>query len=246
MPKRSYARKAKRKTAYRKKRKGFRGIMRGKKRMSKPSSLTLRRPTAFPDSIFVKLRYTDLVDIEWDINAIPGLARYSINSPYDPQVSGGGRYNTQPYGYDQWSAIYGSYRCAGSSIRVHSMPTASTTYTNQQVRLTIFPTPISSTSVTDIQMFQQIPYSRTSSTSIYQRSAINHYISVRKLCGISKATFEGDPFYAAGIATDPTNQCYWMISAAPFQEVGPAGAATVKVIITYYVQFFNRKLVSSS
>lgn len=203
--------------------------------------------TMYPDTAFVKLRYTDLVLISWDTNSIPGLARYAINSPFDPQVSGGGTYNTQPYGYDQYSAVYGSYRCAGSSISLHALPFTTASVSEQQIRLTCFPTPVASTSVTDIQMFRQIPYTRSKVGTFYDGVVIKNHITVRKLAGISRATFQGDGGYSAVVGSDPVLQAYWMVSAQNFsQTTGTPAGCYVAVSITYYVQFFNRKLVASS
>lgn len=243
MPKRR--RTTKKRRHGRKRRKTYR---RRSKRRSRASTLTLRSPSAFPDSIYVKMRYTDLVTISWDTNAIPGIARYALNSPFDPQVSGGGAYNTQAYGFDQWAAIYNIYRCAGSSIRVRAIPSTNS-FDAYHWRLSVFPTVVSSASVSDIPLQYQIPYSKTVVGNVYQGRAtsISHYMSVRKLAGVTKTTFEGDPFYASVITTDPANQMYWMLVANQSnQRTGAPAGIDCTVDLTYYVQFYNRKLVASS
>lgn len=72
----------------------------------------------FPQQVKVRLRYVDVLTMTSTAGAITKNA-FSMNSLYDPDYTGVGH---QPYGFDQWGALYQYYTVLGSKLTCHWSP----------------------------------------------------------------------------------------------------------------------------
>ena len=78
-----------------------------------PRKLAIKR-NPFPLSTICQMKYVDQISID----AVGGLTAsyfFRANSIYDPNYTGAGH---QPYGHDQYMALYDQYEVIKSSIRV--------------------------------------------------------------------------------------------------------------------------------
>lgn len=97
-----------------------------------------------------------------------------------------------------------------------------------------------------------IPYGFTKESSTSRAVGFpirgSRYMSVRKLFGISKTSFDanlgdGSNSFAPGVTQTPdiNHQFFWMIRIhAPYAQGGSANVYRIRVWITYYAEFFER------
>lgn len=192
----------------------------------------------FADSVNVKLNYVQNIIIN------PGVAIGSYvfrgNSLYDPDYTGGGH---QPMYFDEYSAIYNKYRVLGCSIRIdaNNASTASALY------FICFP-------ATDIGVItsisQALEQGRAKSPKIiplgqtYSSSRLKQYVSTRKVLGQSKVQVMDDD-NAAITTANPFQIWYWNLFWESTDSISNILSHCI-VKLTYYCQFFDKKVASQS
>lgn len=224
MPAKSLYKKRYRKRKYRKKRKS---------KKNKMSSLSLRGVSVMPDTLFCKLRYSDVANMA-NVSG-SGTLVYSLNSAFDPDVTGVGH---QPLGFDEWSAFYSHYEVLGSSIRADPQATTGV----NPIQIALFPSRDDIPQI--ITTSREQPYSKisnyTSSTGA-QFASLSNYMSVKKFEGRSTNSIN----FAAATNSNPSTRFYWILNAQDTSG-GDISTVTWQIDIVYYIKFFRRLTLTQS
>lgn len=200
--------------------------------------ITHMRGNGFSDQTSARLTYVQNLVLS------PGLSfttyAFRGNSLYDPDYTAGGH---QPLYFDQYSEIYNKYRVMGCSIRVdtNNASTASALY------FIAFPSTETGSLLSISAALEQgrakapkiIPLGQTMSSA-----RLKSYCSTRKALGQTKTQVMDDD-NAAGIGANPLQIWYWNL----FWESTDGSSAVIThaiVKLTYYVQFFDRKIAVQS
>lgn len=196
------------------------------------NSLVIRGPTITPDSVYVKMHYSQNINL----NAAGGAYIEQIfrgNSIQDPDFSGVGG---QPLGHDQWAAFYNKYQVMGSKITIRAVtrptPTSGGTLVVAPVDL--------STGFTGILQAAEAPYAKSKVISPFNN------VETRMQCYMgTKAKFgyrntEELNILAALFGANPQEEFFWSVSAAPLDGTGTINIDLLCQIV-YYVKLFDRK-----
>lgn len=229
---------------YRRKRYRNRNIRRRNKFQSRnfgkraASVSTFRSGSIISDRFFTKLKYNDVRNLT---NAAQPYQDYIYrgNSIFDPNFTGAGN---QPQGHDQWSAFYNQYRVYASKISVNFI-----TNGNVQAQTIAIVPNLNSTSFIDQIRVIETPYSRhgaLAANSGIGRQVLTNFMQTSKMWGVDKQAVGSDDLFRAGVGNNPVNSWYWHVFA---YDMGAAQANVfVKVVITYYVEYFDRVQLDTS
>lgn len=208
---------------------------------SRPSTSVMRGPSGFPDRIKIKLKYADTLTY----TVTSGVAVYNQwrgNSLFDPDYTGTGH---QPYGYDQWTAFYSQYRVYGSSIKVQPIIEGSGSSGAISCWTAAWPS-VSSTLPSYPYPLEETPYCRTKYFNYYNTLKLStHYMSTAKIYGQSRKVIDAEDNYASTTASNPNNGWFWTVVGGTADE-STSSSFRMNVILTYYVEFYSRKYISSS
>lgn len=186
-----------------------------------------------PDSTYVWLRTTNFA--AWTISATTGVwFTLKLNSAFDPT---GTLAATQPYAFDQWSALYNNYRVHRTKVSVQPV----TPYTTGGLVILGHPSSnttnenfVNSTGDPDAK-YMLIP--STSGGDVSRKLQFD--IPIRNWSGLTKEEFEGDPVYAAIVSQDPATILYLKLAVLS-NGASISTSADVITTIEQYVQFYNR------
>lgn len=193
---------------------------------------------AFPKRLFVPMVYSsDLITLTCTVGA-GAYHLMSQNSLYDPDITGSGH---QPYGFDQWSAMYNYYR-----VHAFKMKMCAVNQTDTQPITIVFNTNSVTSGPTDIDTAKETP------NAITRRGGANKtpvcletYRTLAFTCGVPKRNVATDDLFRAAVNTSPSIQRTMQVWAQPFDQ---ATTVTVKfeIKIKYYSEFYGPKNVSQS
>lgn len=252
-----------RKTGFRHRRSGFsrrrfhRGGFRrtgrrvfGRKRMSRPTTKVIRAPTGISDRVFVKLRWSNVINFIQTAGAA-AVHTVKLNGINEPDGT-----NHLPYGSNQWDQFYQNYRVHGSKITVRpSYPDSAGTGSST---ITVVPLNNGGDPVlTADYPLDEMPYRKWITSNPYniagRSTEITSYMSTCKIFGVDKQTVRSEDGYAAptfsnksiGAWGDPVNIGYWLVVAFPSNGTD---SITMQMAITveYYIEFFNRTTLAFS
>lgn len=193
------------------------------------STNIVRMPTLLPDRIKTTLRYRQ--SITYTNSTGFGSNCFSLNSIYDPNVTGGGH---QPLGYDQWGAFYQQYEVKSSSIKAMILPPS----LSCPVRFVIYPS-TTSTTITDSKTAAEQPYARATvinSTVVSPGNTLRHRMSVRRLEGRNTASIN----FTAPFGSSPTLERYWHTIIFSLDDATDISSILVDFEILYHTILFNR------
>lgn len=194
--------------------------------------MAISKTIGFPESMQVRLRYDQTVT---HTSASTQLQIFAGNGPYDPDVTGSGN---QPNYFDNYTAIYGRYRCLGSTIRVQFYNASSTI----AVRTVVMPSDVV-TAPANVMNAAGNPYAKLNligtSTSGNNQKTISNSITTARINGKSKSQIEASDTYQSLINTVPADLWYWFIQT---EDLGLASAQNLimDVSIIYTVQFTDK------
>lgn len=194
------------------------------------TSTSKLRGTAMPDSILVKLKYTDIKQIP---DGADFRFSYIGNSPLDPSsitpTSG------NALAYTEWSSFYEEWICYGSSCRVRIINKNS----NIGIFCALYPQDTINPAPDYLTAASQ-PYSKTILVSPLNSGgavkSMKNYISFKKL----KGAFVNDTDYSGNTGASPSDKWFWHGLAASTNFV-TTFAMTLEVDLVYYMKFYNRK-----
>lgn len=228
-----------------------------KRRLSKLTRVVVRNRVQ-PDTVFVKLTQefiAKLTNTEATIGDVPSLSFYIHgNDVYDPDGTFG---SGQPTGFDQWIAFYNNFLVHYSKATVEYVAytdSASVVDPVQPVRCTLVPVTESSYSGVN---FQEQPYARTklvlpggqaSGWGSTNKVVISNRMYTKKMLGVKDLL--DDPNVKGTASASPNNLFYWLVYAegtqAALAENASSITAFIRVRVTYYTQFLERKAIVDS
>ena len=198
-----------------------------RKRKSRISSLTLRRPTLFPDSLLTKMVFYESI-IFADAGGGQVNETYMMNDIFEPKVGA----TVRPLGWDELSQIYNRFEVFTSKILVRA------------VNSTIVPcefiiVPSSDSTIEAINVARTYPYARLWHIgSVEAKNGIKnmpHMMNIRKFEG-RRST---DISYTGSITSSPVNRRFWQISSE--SQTGTSSySLNLDVRIVYYVKWYIR------
>lgn len=195
----------------------------------------------FARSIATKLRYIDIITIN------PGLAsaagkHFSCNDLYDPDRTGVGH---QPMGTDEYFALYSSATVVGSKITATAISgDTSGTAGSYNIGIQVQDTLTSETDQivlmenSDTTFKSVAPLSSNNKTTLTKRFGTKKFFKVKDILG--------NETYACSASASPSEEAYYYLWAAPFDNASDNGAIAVRVIIEYLVVFHDVKLLGQS
>lgn len=198
-----------------------------------------------PDRYFTKLKYS----LNQNIQDASGGSGYNTgltivgNNLYDPELNLGG---TQPLGFDQLEAMYKNYRVYASkvSVKVHALSGGGLTGV-QPYYCSIYP--YVGTLPNDPNAYAratQFPYNKTLTRNAYDSSPIiKQVMSTNKIYGVAKSAVKSENDFQAQVSTGPINEWYWRVCFGQLDLSATSNARyIIQVKITYYCEFFNRRI----
>lgn len=192
-----------------------------------------------PDAIFVKLRFVTGLSI----NGTSIASRvFRGNSAFDPDFTGVG---SQPFGFDEWSALYNRYEVYASAISVHARSEQATVSSLSMISLTP-----SLTSVIPASGFDVIGEARTRKRMLQHITGgpptfIKSFMSTRKMFGASKSYVNNTDFSAtAGL--NPNQVWFWHLVIQQVTGAATAVDSECFIEITYYLKWFERTPLARS
>lgn len=201
----------------------------------------------WPLTFYTKLTYAEAyVSTQSSVGGITGNPlEYSLNSLFDPNISGGGH---QPYGFDQLTPMYSAYRVIGCSIQI----TCDWTDANPRTQLVWKIRPSSNPAVFAGYMKQDF-MERPMCGIIYhvpnangERTVVDlGYFPINEVEGISKAEAMAQINYGSGVTTGPVLQPRVQLGCV--SESGENSVyARFSIRLTYHSIFFLRSTVTPS
>lgn len=186
--------------------------------------------SGFPESKLVKLRYVETIPITESTLSYANYL-FSCNNIYDPNTTGTGH---QPYGHDQWAALYNHYEVLGSKITV--IATASLA-TNLGAIVGI--------QLSDDQTIAVNTNELMENNKSRYRVLVSGNGPVRLVQNWSqKKNFpgkRGDDNLQALFGQSPTEQMYYNIYMGSGSGLVPLTSVCLQVQIDYIVKIFERK-----
>lgn len=200
------------------------------------------RSSAVPDRMFSRLKYVAAHEVAFSAFGLPAVHQYRTHSLFDPDFTGVGH---QPLSFDQYSSIYNRYRVYGVKYRC----TFACLDTANQADVFVLIRP-NLTTPTVLETILEHPYTKKaviapegSGGSI---KTISGYVSNPKILGVSKQRYRNDDQFQALVGANP-------LSAGPLITFGIASpraslgtSAILRLELTYYCEFFDRKSLLQS
>lgn len=238
--KRQYRRKRSYKPRYKRNR-------RFKSKYRRQTSMISRNAIA-PDIAFTKLKYT----VTDNYTALPSPSAtlatnfsngrlYRGNDVYDPQSTSG---TVSATGFQQWcdqTGLYQEFVVHASKIKVEIINLATAA-----LSVALYPLMESNATITTIDGNEQA-YARTAfvgSSSGNNKVVLKNFMKTKKMIGCKDLSDDNLNYGQYNSSPNPANIWDWAID---FVQL-PAGSSdfSMKVDITYYVQFLQRPVVSIS
>nr|WAE42350.1 MAG: capsid protein [Cressdnaviricota sp.] len=236
--KRSFARR--RTPAYRARRSTYRART-APRRIARRSSRRTRPATQFPSQMMTKLKYNTHSALS--VSSLGGASfAYSLNSPYDPQISSGGGSCS---GYEQWAGMYENYLCYGAKFVLTAYPKSNT----DQMLIGLAPVvggghyPSTTLAYSDWLTESKYAIYRVAPQYVegnnYQPIRLKKYFSVKKLQQLSHLGTDTANFSGATAGDPPIQPVVALIIA--FQDMSGDANVVYDICITYYTLFYNPK-----
>lgn len=181
--------------------------------------------------LVTKLRYSQVVSHNNGV-ADAGMYQFRLNSPYDPDYTGGG---SQPPFYDRMAGLYNTYRVLSAKYRIKS------SYLSGTVQSLVVWTSTTATAVSSLQsaLSQLDSHNITMcSFSDPDSNCIQRWLPMEKAFGVEKAEIETDSDYGANSGANPTKISYLNLYSGNLTGTTTSTAASI-VEITYYVEWCN-------
>lgn len=204
--------------------------------------MAISRTPGFPDKMFVKLKYSDIIAMTYGGLGVPAWIQFRGNSIFDPYYTGVGH---QPLCHDQWAVFYNRYRVRGCKYFI----TMANNNTTEHVEVFLQHRPNSSVSSV-VETIRESPYTmhkQTLSPETGGKSVgyMRGYHSVAKTRGVTPGRIKFESDYQAVFGNNPPIESFINIGIN-----NPNSSTSVlvyaRVDLTYYVEVFDRKQQSQS
>lgn len=213
-------------------------------RRSRTTKLKIyRNPNVVPDTKIVKHRYVDTFTLSAGAG-LPASRVFRANSIFDPDQTGVGH---QPLGTDEWSVFYNHYNVIGSKVTAQFISVAEVGSASA-CHVGVLLKDNSVVLINPVTIMEQA-HSRygilTSANATQMSSKINGFYSPRKFFGI-KDIGDNRTLLGANVGSNPSEDAYFHIYAAPVNSTAAIDAINVIVTIEYLVQYSERKSLLQS
>lgn len=208
-------------------------------RKKKAYSGTLRVPklrNAVTDRMMCKLKYADVKTLTSTTGSV-ATHQFAINDLFDPDYTGTGH---QPLYFDEYAAIYNKYKVFGCKYKI--MILSKTDDVNGM--LSINASDDSTTPVSSATEFMEQGNARQAVVSGQEgqnRKYITGYFSIKKLLGVKN--LQDDDFRTA-VSTNPSNRVFMNLCYQSFDS--GTSSLNVAIVLTFYSEFSNKKLIGQS
>lgn len=213
-----------------------------RKKKSSPYTTVYRSETAgLPDRYYCKLKVCDNFQVGSGSNP-SALEHYRLNSLYDPYYGSGGH---QPRGFDQLSQLYNSYRVHKARVVFNA------NYVDESSQLWFGLLAADN----ELPGFAWIYDACEKPGTIWYKQTNRdraHFLKktydLPRLFGMTKEQYRTNPSTAALCTANPSEVAYVGLGCANLDEVTniDTDAVNYNVTITYYVEFFDRKMLATS
>lgn len=217
-----------------------------KRRKTRRVARRYRRPAPiargpFPAERVVKLKYCNTGYLSNAPSGALASKQFKANSVFAPEVS-----TKQPYGYDQWAALYNHYVVLGSQIRIYAAPTPGTDNQQAPMAVGIMLTDEATFPYTDYTT--AIEHNRSSFTMFQQNkgqkmSLVKNY-SAKKFYNI-KDVKDNVTRIGGTTGADVSEGAYFILWQQPIDSTS-ATVSRYVVVINYIVMFSEPKDVPGS
>lgn len=201
------------------------------------SNYVISKSSPIPDRFFTKLNYTELITLSY--TGTLKTYQYKLNDIYDPNYTGTGH---QPMGHDTFAILYGKYRVYGAKYSI-SFSNTNVTYQGEAI-VQLRPNSVLSATFEDAMEDTYKQY-RILASEGGNISTVRGYGSVPKIYGVSKKEMQIGDTFSANIGSSPAVGIYLNIYVQN-QDVATALTVVARVNITYFVEFYERKILGSS
>jgi len=211
--------------------KGRKPVRRARK-VYKPRKLALRR-NPFPTSTICTMKYCSTFQLE-PAQLTTAYALFNANSIYDPDVSGLGH---QPYGHDQYQALYNHYRVEKSRISITFISSVDSTLGACYVGIALKD---DTTTETNIDTVREAKGSK---------GAVLTALSKKTITAGYNAKIQFPKIYQAITAqfgANPTEQAIYQIFAVPVNAADNPGTVSCVVTVHYTVLCWELKDLGQS
>ncbi len=202
--------------------------------MSKITTMRLRRMTGFPDSVYVKFKSNEVLNVEGNMSDAFSFP-IAFNTLHNPWRDGA---SNQPNGYDQWSQMYNRFQVRGAKLIIRLVRVGATIFKGL-----VYPS-ANGTALTTATDISTQPYVRSqwlNGQVNYNRPPMVIFITSKKV--IARNIYDED--FSAVINADPTRLLwfhYYMESATG----ADVNNFTIDFTLIQYARMFDRKNLISS
>jgi len=199
--------------------------------------------TGASDIQLVKLRYSStLVDFTASIGYYAHVFR--LNSLFDPDYTGVG---AQPLGFDQWAALYGSYRV----IRASAKLTAAASVSQAIPMVMGFYPSTDATTESIIDNAMQKPRSSYQVVSWVgtNKNTVKRSYPLHAILGLTAEQYRTQPETAATVSANPGTPVYLTLFAFNLNGTWSASASSNPTLVfelEFEVEFFLRQNIDES
>lgn len=205
-----------------------------KRFIRRPYKSRMYRSLGIPKARFTKLKWS--AHYQFNLGAGTGAtADFKINSCYDPVAAIGG---TQPYYFDQYSAMYQRYRVYGVKINIIAAAQCATAGT-------IWPSMLLSHYCDSAPAWGTIDVAATAKGNVLRmiplgqnKVFISKYYDLSKVTGMSKKEYNLSDTTQAYCVADPAKvirSTVWIQN----NDIAVAISPQYWIFITFYVKFFD-------
>lgn len=197
----------------------------------------------FKPSMYAKMHYGANLVLSAGTSNLYGTEHiFTLNSIFDPDWTGTGH---QPYGHDSVQSLYNKYKVSACKIEIIiNDPDAD----GMIVAATIQPPAGTATLAgKGIEFVKEQPMSttRTINDSGKQTVMINSMVPIQAVSGLSPIQYKADTsLFAANFGASPSAIPKLRIAAATCRTGTPS--VNIRVKLTYFCQFYDRKVLPTS
>lgn len=199
-------------------------------------SIIVRGPSAFPDRVYVRLRYTNSFALAFaGINDIV----FSGNAPQAPDILA---VEQQPRGFREWMSVYGLVKAHKSSIKVDflNLDNASA------LDCVILPHVQISPSFLDTEDVREQPYAKSKRVSPRGGNAtLATVYNTMKTKVVFGQRFIDDN-YAGTVDAVPNERWFWTVYVQNLTNDTGTVNCDISVSLTYWVEFYQREILPRS
>ncbi len=200
---------------------------------------TLGGPDPWPIRKFLIHPYSEIFAISCGTSGIAGTVQeMRLNSLYDPNATGTGH---QPYGYDQWAALYGRYKVNACTVDlVFTTPGAA----NDLCCSAIVQGPGGGLSLTGLSTdrLTELPMvaNATLSSAGTRQARIRRRFVLHEIFGVTKQQFDSNvEDYAAAVGASPVRTAVLGFVVSSYSGATDE-ACSCRCLLTYEVEWFDR------